>query len=32
MIKRYKFWRRMGYSIKESVKVALFGNDFIQFG
>jgi hypothetical protein len=31
MIKRYKFWRSLGYSIKKSLKVAICGKDFISF-
>lgn len=32
MIKRYRFWRSLGYSIPQSLKVAIRGKDFIKFG
>ena len=32
MIKRYKFWRGLGYSRIASLKVAIHGKDFIKFG
>lgn len=32
MIKRYKFWRSLGYSVRESLRVAIHGKNFIKFG